>query len=59
MERQRGTEEGESGKRLKERLRMKHGADRKVNPDTTLPLMTGAEQCNSTASFSSGLRVQG
>ena len=39
------------GKRESERV--KHGADgkirRKVNPDTTLPLMTGVKQCNRTA----------
>lgn len=51
MERQRGTEARESGKRVK------HGADRKisrkVNPDTTLPLMTGVKQCNGIGGFSS------
>lgn len=48
METQRGAEEGESGKRLGDTEKAKKGTDRKirrkVNPDTTLPLMTGVKQ---------------
>lgn len=42
--------------------RVKHRADRKirrkVNPDTTLPLMTGVKQCNCTVDLSGGVSTE-
>lgn len=63
MERQKGTEVRESGERSeREAERVKHRADRKirgkVNPDTTLPLMTGVKQCNCTADLSGGVSTE-
>ena len=60
-----GRQKGDRGNRVwqeteREAERVKHGADgkvrRRVNPDTTLPPMTGVKQRNCAAGFSSGLQ---